>query len=75
MATTDHDKLAQRFGKQLALQRKRQGLTQAQLAEQVGMSVVSIAYLETGKRWARLATLRMLAEALDCTIADFFTGV
>ena len=45
------------FGKRVAEVRKSQGVTQQQLAEAVGMSVVAIAYIETGKRWARLGTL------------------
>lgn len=63
------------FGAQLALIRKSRGLTQAQLAEKVDMSVVAIAYLETGKRWARIGTLHKIASALHAPLDEFFKNV
>ena len=39
------------------------------------MSVVGIAYTETGKRWARLGTLAKIATALRVDIAEFFKDV
>ena len=52
----NEDKLMKTFGKRVAVVRKSKGVTQQQLAESIGMSVVAIAYIETGKRWARLGT-------------------
>lgn len=63
------------FGKRVAEVRKSRGVTQQHLAEQIGMSVVAIAYIETGKRWARLGTLNKIAKALKVEVADFFKGV
>ena len=63
------------FGKRVAEVRKSRGVTQQQLAEQISMSVVAIAYIETGKRWARLGTLSKIAKALKVDVADFFKGV
>lgn len=63
------------FGKRVAEVRKSRGVTQQQLAEAVGMSVVAIAYIETGKRWARLATLNKIAKSLKVDIADLFKGL
>jgi len=63
------------FGKRVAEVRKSKCLTQQQLAEDVEMSVVAIAYIETGKRWARLGTLNKIAKSLDVDIADLFKGV
>lgn len=63
------------FGKQVANIRKSKGVTQQQLAEKVDMSVVAIAYIETGKRWARLGTMNKIAKALNVNIADFFKGI
>ena len=34
------------------------------------MSVVAIAYIETGKRWVRLSTLDKIANALDVDISE-----
>lgn len=63
------------FGKQVAQVRKSRGVTQQQLAEAVGMSVVAIAYIETGKRWARLGTLNKIATSLKVNIEDLFKGL
>ncbi len=68
-------KLMKSFGKQVANIRKSKGVTQQQLAEKVDMSVVAIAYIETGKRWARLGTMNKIAKALNVNIADFFKGI
>lgn len=63
------------FGKRVAEVRKSRGVTQQQLAEATGMSVVAIAYIETGKRWARLGTLSKIAKHLRVNISDLFMGV
>jgi DNA-binding XRE family transcriptional regulator len=36
---------------------------------------VAIAYIETGKRWARLSTLSKIARSLKVDIADLFKGI
>ena len=63
------------FGKRVAEVRKSRGVTQQQLAEQISMSVVAIAYIETGKRWARLGTLNKIAKSLKVDVADLFKGL
>lgn len=63
------------FGKRVAFVRKSKGFTQQQLSERIGMSVVAIAYIETGKRWARLGTLNKIAKSLKVDISDLFKGV
>lgn len=63
------------FGERVAAVRKSRGVTQQQLAESIGMSVVAIAYIETGKRWARLGTLNKIAKHLKVNISDLFSGV
>lgn len=69
------EKLMKSFGKRVASVRKSKGVTQQQLAERTGMSVVAIAYIETGKRWARLGTLSKIAKSLKVDIADLFKGL
>jgi len=71
----NEEKLMKSFGKQVALVRKSKGVTQQQLAENIGMSVVAIAYIETGKRWARLGTLNKIAKSLKVDIAVLFEGI
>jgi transcriptional regulator with XRE-family HTH domain len=68
-------KLMKDFGKRVAEVRKSKGITQQQLAELTGMSVVAIAYIETGKRWARLGTLSKIAKHLKVNISDLFSGM
>lgn len=75
MSDRNDQKLMRAFGKRVAEVRKSRGLTQQQLAQSVDMSVVAIAYIETGKRWVRLATLEKIAKALKVDISDLFTGV
>ena len=68
-------KLMKAFGKHVAVVRKSKGVTQQQLAEDIGMSVVAIAYIETGKRWARLGTLNKISKSLKVKISDLFEGI
>jgi len=53
---------------QIARLRILRGLTQEQLAEQVGTKQPSIARLESGKGEPKLSFLRRVAEALDARI-------
>lgn len=75
MSTPNEGKLLQAFGKRIAEVRKAKGVTQSQLAERVNMSVVTIAYIETGKRWVRLGTLDKIARALNVNVAELFKGL
>jgi transcriptional regulator with XRE-family HTH domain len=75
MSTVNEQKLMKSFGKRVAEVRKQRGVTQQQLAEAVGMSTVAIAYIETGKRWARLGTLSKMAKSLRVDVSDFFKGL
>jgi transcriptional regulator with XRE-family HTH domain len=72
MTTAQEQKLMKTFGKRVAEVRKRRGFTQQEIAEHTGMSVVSIAYIETGKRWARLGTLNKIAKTLKVDISELF---
>lgn len=72
MSSHNETKLLQAFGKRVAEVRKSKNVTQSDLAERVNMSVVTIAYIETGKRWVRLATLEKIAQALKVKVRDLF---
>ena len=50
--------------------RKARGLTQAQLAKRVGLSLGYIARLEIGMHDPPLSTLAKLAKALKVTVAE-----
>lgn len=75
MNNAQEQKLLKTFGKRVAQVRKMRGITQQELAEKVGMSVVAIAYIETGKRWARLGTLDKIANSLKVDIEELFKGL
>lgn len=75
MAGTSEQKLMKAFGMRIAAVRKSRGFTQQELAEKINMSVVAIAYIETGKRWARLGTLIKISTALKVDVADFFRDI
>jgi transcriptional regulator with XRE-family HTH domain len=75
MGQIKEQKIIKYFGKRVAEVRKSRGMTQQELAESINMSVVAIAYIETGKRWARLSTLSKIARSLKVDIADLFKGI
>ena len=53
--------------------RKKLGITQAKLAEMVDVSDNHIALIETGKRFASLNMLTMLAQALEIDVLELFS--
>lgn len=63
------------FGKRIAELRKARGLTQFEFAEELGISRLSLAYFETGKRWPRPVTLQKLAKGLGVSVSDLFKGL
>ncbi|MGH7241487.1 MAG: helix-turn-helix domain-containing protein [Candidatus Saccharimonadales bacterium] len=75
MQTISEQKFLKAFGKRVATLRKARGVTQQQLAEEIGVSTVTIAYVETGKQWVRPKTLGNIAESLKVQISDLFTGM
>jgi transcriptional regulator with XRE-family HTH domain len=75
MRTSSETKLLKAFGKRIATIRKQRGITQQKLAEELGMSVVAIAYIETGQRWIRLSTLGKMAKVLKVNVRDFFQDI
>lgn len=70
-ANTD---LLRRLGAALAAQRHAQGLTQAALAEQLGISDKAIARWESGARDMRVSTLVRLAAALEVGVQALIAG-
>lgn len=75
MQTTGDQKFLRDFGKQVAALRKSRNITQQQLAEDIGVSVVTIAYIETGKQWVRPKTLGKIAKSLGVNVRDLFAGM
>lgn len=54
----------------LKLKRIERKITQLELAKFIGISSQSIYAYECGKRFPRQKVLKILAEALDCTIDE-----
>jgi len=75
MSNAQEQKMMKAFGKRVAEVRRSKGVTQQELAEKINMSVVAIAYIETGKRWARLGTLSKIANSLKVNVSDLFKGL
>ena len=75
MNSSQEKKQLMNFGRRVAEVRKARGLTQQQLAEKLDVSLVSIAYIETGKRWPRLATLHRIVDCLGVSLGELFKGL
>jgi transcriptional regulator with XRE-family HTH domain len=60
--------LANALAVQVAAERNRRGLTQAELAGLCGTTQSAVARLERGERPPRLDTLLRIANALDCVL-------
>jgi transcriptional regulator with XRE-family HTH domain len=75
MSNQQEDKYLKSFGKRLAEVRKSRGLTQEELAERLDISRLSVAYLETGRRWPRLLTLQKIVHVLKINLSELFRGL
>lgn len=75
MSDVSETKLLKAFGKRVAEIRRARGLTQEQLAEKADVTPLSIAFIEQGRRWPRIATLYKLARCLNISPAEFLKGV
>jgi len=71
MSDAAESKLLKAFGKRVAEIRRARGLTQEQLAEKADITPLSIAFIEQGRRWPRLATLDKLAKCLGVSPSEF----
>lgn len=66
--------LREKFGRLVAFHRHQRGLTQAELAEEVGVSVDMISKVEAGRSGVRFPVLESLATALRVDVAQLFGG-
>jgi transcriptional regulator with XRE-family HTH domain len=62
--------LSRRIGRNIAILRKRRGLTQEKLAEKTGLSQNFIARLETGSKNPSIETIEAIANAIGCDIEE-----
>lgn len=64
------DSLEIRLARNIATRRKALGLTQAQLAEKLGVETETLSRFERGKHLPSLATLERLAGLLQVTVSE-----
>ena len=69
----DLEMLKDRIGANIALQRKRAGLTQAGLAEKLNYSDKAVSKWERAESVPDILTLAMLADCFDITVNDLLT--
>lgn len=74
MPTTEQ-KALRAFGSNVAKLRSSKSMTQEQLAEKSNLDRMTIAFVEGGRRFPRLATLQAIAGALGVSIKDLFEGL
>lgn len=60
-----------RIGTKIRIERKRSGLTLSQLAEKVGITLITLQRIETGKSSPSVALLSEIAQNLDKSIVSF----
>ena len=63
-----------KYGERLKAARKRKGLTQTQLAEQLGITQKSYQRMESGSHDLKMSTICSLCRALDIS-ADWLLGL
>ncbi len=66
-------KINEQLGAKIQRLRKERGIKQEDLAEAVGMSVVTISNIETGETDTSVYTLFKIAQALRVHIKELFT--
>lgn len=70
-----NQELALQIGNVIRAHRKTTGMTQAMLAETVGLEVETISRMETGKRLPTIEKLLEIADVFRIPIASFFEAV
>jgi len=69
---TAEDTLTRQLGKNIRSRRKQLGLTQEQLAEQIGVGHQALSRIEQGKMAPKMERLPSLAKSLQCSVSDLF---
>lgn len=62
------------YGERLRAARKRNGLTQTELAERLGITQKSYQRMETGNHDLKMSTIQVLCKTLDIS-ADWLMGI
>jgi transcriptional regulator with XRE-family HTH domain len=62
--------IAKQIGRRIRIRRAVQNLTQAKLAQAIGITQAQLSYLERGERTLHTETLARIAAALACEPTD-----
>jgi repressor LexA len=71
----DNDDLFKMIGSNVRKYRKLKGLTIVQLNYKSGIGTTSIYEIEHGKVNAQVGTLKIIADALEISVANLFEGI
>lgn len=66
-------KINQQLGEKIARERKRKGLTQEELASQIGVQTATVSNIERGETDTSVYTVFKIAQALRMHIKELFT--
>ena len=72
---TEREATLRAFADKLRLLRKRDGISQEELAYRARLHRVSVGYLEQGRREPNLYTLMILADTFDITVNELLSGI
>jgi transcriptional regulator with XRE-family HTH domain len=67
--------VAERFGRNLRRERRREGLSQEELARLAGLHRTAIGFLERGERVPKIDTLVRLADSAGTTTTRLLDGI
>lgn len=62
----------EKFGKQIEILRRQQGMTQEQLAVKAKIDLTTVSNIESGNRNPSLKTIYSITRALNTTLQDLF---
>ncbi len=62
------------LGQNIKALRKKEGLTQEQLAKKIGISTITIRQYENGLRTPKYSTVESIAKALDCSVSELINS-
>lgn len=74
MARREDAELVAQLARQVRTRREAQKLTQERVAELTGIKAQTLSRIETGRIQASIATVRVLARVLGCTMGDLLDG-
>ena len=67
--------IRERFGRRLRTLRKKEGLTQVELADYLGLRRTYVSEIESGKRNVSLVTLEVIARGFKMSVSQLMRGL